>query len=184
MKIVNKYFLGTFFLLAFFSSSYSQAASDCSNANLGEKAAGLCNAYCESLDCTDGDNSDSNACQQIKGQYISATGEIPPCEASSCSLIEAGVLFERISYISNPDYICYSDSDTPPYTYVEYIIESEGAPQIGLGMEDQFDGTWYGYYFEYQPESPGELPEFFRYDLTPDEVDACRAAFEPPFSCP
>jgi hypothetical protein len=56
-------------------------------------------------------------------------------------MIEPGVLFERIANISAPEYICSSDSDAPPYTYVEYIVGSTGMPQIGMGMEDQFDGT-------------------------------------------
>jgi hypothetical protein len=91
---------------------------------------------------------------------------------------------DRISKISEPEYVCYADTDYTPYSYVEYIVESGGVPQIGMGMEDQFDESWYCYYFEYQPGSEGELPEFFRYDLTAEDVDACRAGLEPPFVCP
>jgi hypothetical protein len=38
--------------------------------------------------------------------------------------------------------------------------------------------------FEYQAGSEGEMPEFFRYDLTADDVAECRLALEPPFTCP
>ena len=147
----------------------AQPSSVCTEAGLTGQALGICQSYCGTLDCTAPENNGSTQCQL-------------PCEASTCDFLDPVVLFERITYISNPDYVCYADQGTP-YEYVEYIIESGGVPQIGFGLEDQFDGTWYGYYFEYQEGSPGALPEFYRYDLTLEQVDQCRQAFEPPWDC-
>lgn len=160
----------------------SHPSSICTAAGLTGGALGLCETYCDTLDCTAPENAGSGACTAIQSQYLAATGEAFPCERTDCELLEPALLFERISLIHNPEYICYADQGTP-YEYVEYIVRSEGVPQIGLGMEDQFDGTWYGYYFEYQSGAPGALPEFYRYDLTPEQVEECRQAFEPPFDC-
>lgn len=160
--------------------------SACTDANLDSNALGLCVSYCDAMDCTEAGIANGTACEAVKSEYLTSTGHSSlPCERpKTCKCLDPALLFERISKISEPDYICYADTDYTPYTYVEYIVESGGVPQIGMGMEDQFDGSWYCYYFEYQPGSEGELPEFFRYDLTADDVNACRAALEPPFVCP
>ncbi len=158
-------------------------ASACTDAGLEARALGLCNAYCDAMDCT---NSSGTSCEVVKSEYLATTGHSSlPCEEPRiCKCLDPEILLERISKISEPEYICYADTDYTPYTYVEYIVESGGVPQIGMGMEDQFDGSWYCYYFEYQPGSEGELPEFFRYDLTAEDVAECRLALEPPFTCP
>lgn len=171
--------------MAFLASAPLRAANDdsiCAETGLAGMELALCRTYCETLDCTASDNAGDPACATVKGQYLGATGSALPCEQKYCDLLEPALLFERISKISDPEYVCYADQATP-YEYVEYIVESGSIPQIGLGMEDQFDGTWYGYYFEYQEGAEGALPEFFRYDLTPEQADECRQAFEPPFDC-
>ena len=183
MKI--KYLIGSL-LIMIGQSQYVHAAEEsaCITEGLAGASLGLCNAYCDAMDCTSSDN--ATACESLRSAYQKSSGVSTfPCEAQKvCDLVDPELLFERISLISDPDYVCYADTDTPPYTYVEYIVESGGVPQIGLGMEDTFDGTWYGYYFEYQGSPDGALPELFRYDLTAEDVQSCREAFEPPFVCP
>lgn len=170
-------------MLATLPSTASRAASICSDSGLTGVELGLCQSYCDALDCTAPENTGSAECESVKSQFLAATGSSLPCEQKRCELLDPALLFERIALIPNPEYVCYADMGSP-YEYVEYIVESSGVPQIGLGMEDQFDGTWYGYYFEYQEGAAGALPEFFRYDLTAEQVEECRQAFEPPFVCP
>ena len=164
-------------------ASAGNGKSACDAAEIDGAALGLCNAYCDALDC---DNQSSESCDVVRSEYIEQTGASSlPCEVpKTCKCLDPAILLDRISKIPDPEYVCYADTDLTPYSYVEYIVENGGVPQIGMGMEDQFDGSWYCYYFEYQPGSEGELPEFFRYDLTAEDVDACRAALEPPFVCP
>ena len=170
--------------LVFVKATSAAPESACTGIGLEGGAIGLCNAYCEALDCTQ--DSNTAACEALREPYLEATGSSTfPCETpKTWDLVDPALLYERMSIIPDPDHICYADTDQPSYTYVEYIVESGGVPQIGMGMEDQFDGTWYGYYFEYQGSPEGALPEVFVYDLTSSEVQACREAFEPPFSCP
>ncbi len=171
--------------LLFTDAAYTEEGppSACDDAGLESGAVGLCNAYCDAMDCT---NASDTACEAVKSEYLAMTGNSSlPCEEpKTCKCLDPTILLDRISKISEPEYVCYADTDYTPYSYVEYIVESGGVPQIGMGMEDQFDESWYCYYFEYQPGSEGELPEFFRYDLTAEDVDACRDALEPPFVCP
>jgi hypothetical protein len=174
-------------LLVGMSFSEARAESACEDAGLEASVLGLCNAYCDAMDCTSASaNASDTACEAVKSEYLVTTGHSSlPCEEpKTCKCLNPAILLDRISKISEPEYVCYADTDYTPYSYVEYIVESGGVPQIGMGMEDQFDGSWYCYYFEYQPGSEGELPEFYRYDLTAEDVDACRAALEPPFVCP
>jgi len=100
--------------------------------------------------------------------------------SANCDLIDPATVFERLSQITDPEYICYSDGTE----YFQYISHTavDGSVETEIGLEDQFDGTWYGYVFEYKPETPGALIERYRYDLTLDQVQECRAAFEQTFS--
>jgi hypothetical protein len=49
-------------------------------------AFGLCNAYCEAMDCdSDNPNANSKACDRVKANYTRITGEDRfPCEALEC----------------------------------------------------------------------------------------------------
>ena len=170
-------------LIISFQYAHATEESACSAEGSTGEAFGLCHAFCDAMDCTQSGN--ATACASLRSAYQKSTGAATfPCEKKVCELIDPELLLERISLISDPEYVCYFDTYSTPYEYVEYIVESDGDPQIGLGLEDQFDGTWYGYYFEYLGSPDGALPEVFRYDLTAEDVQACRAAFEPPFTCP
>jgi hypothetical protein len=99
------------------------------------------------------------------------TAPVPVCE-----LIDPAIVYERLSQIVDSYYVCYSDG----IEYFQYISRTavDGSVKTEIGFEDQFDGTWYGYVFEYKPETPGALTEQYRYDLTLDQVQECRDAFE------
>jgi hypothetical protein len=97
----------------------------------------------------------------------------------SCDLIDPVSVYQRISNVNDINYVCYTDGSE----YYQYIGRAgDGSVEFEIGLEDNFDGTWYGYVFEYKPGADGALPdELYRYDLSNDQVQSCRAAFEPPF---
>ena len=100
-----------------------------------------------------------------------------------CALISPEKVYERMSHISDTRFVCYSDE----LEYAQHIaFDGNDAVQFEIGFEDLLDGSglWYGYVFEYDPSAEDALDALiFREDLTVDEVQACRAAFEPPFLC-
>lgn len=97
-----------------------------------------------------------------------------------CDLVEPASVYKRLSSVAKPSYICFNDGSTY-YTHV--IRGRDGSVEIEINLEDQFDGTWYGSVFEYKPDSNAALQDAYRYDLTLEQVEACRAAFEPPVDC-
>lgn len=98
-----------------------------------------------------------------------------------CDLIDPVLVYERLSKVVNTNYICFSGNNE----YYAYIArDSNETVEVEIGLEDNFDGTWYGYVFEYKLEAENALPSaIYRYDLTLEQVQSCRAAFEPPFVC-
>jgi hypothetical protein len=53
-------------------------------------AYGLCNAYCEAMDCDNGNHhASANACSKVRGKFQQITGRDLPCEAT-CPCIIAG----------------------------------------------------------------------------------------------
>ena len=97
-----------------------------------------------------------------------------------CELVDPIAVYKRLSYVFKPSYTCFNDGST----YFTYVIRgSDGAVEIEINVEDQFDGTWYGSVFEYKPGSISALQDTYRYDLTPEQILDCRAAFEPPMDC-
>lgn len=97
-----------------------------------------------------------------------------------CDLVEPASVYKRLSYVAIPSYTCFNDGST----YYTHIIRGrDGSVEIEINLEDQFDGSWYGSVFEYRPESIAPLQDAYRYDLTLEQVQACRAAFEPPVDC-
>ncbi|UCH79906.1 MAG: hypothetical protein JSW20_09125 [Nitrospiraceae bacterium] len=53
----------------------------CDDAGLFGAAWGLCNAYCEAMDCdSDVTRASDKACDNIFDKIVTITGEVPPCE--------------------------------------------------------------------------------------------------------
>lgn len=47
-------------------------------------AFGLCNAYCEAMDCDDDPNADQEACDKVEDKFQARTGKDIPCGGASC----------------------------------------------------------------------------------------------------
>ncbi|TNE86887.1 MAG: hypothetical protein EP330_19965 [Deltaproteobacteria bacterium] len=60
------------------SASANPSTGDC--ADYSGQAYGLCNAYCEAMDCDEDPNANAQACDAVANNFFAATGEEPPCE--------------------------------------------------------------------------------------------------------
>lgn len=101
-------------------------------------------------------------------------------EDPSCVLVDPASVYMRLSYVAVPTYICFTDT----VEYFTHIVRNrDGDVEIEINLEDNFDGSWYGSVFEYKPNSIAALQDAYRYDLTLEEVQACRAMLEPPIDC-
>ncbi len=47
-------------------------------------AFGLCNAYCEAMDCDDDPNADQDACDKVEDKFEARTGKDIPCGGATC----------------------------------------------------------------------------------------------------
>jgi len=94
-----------------------------------------------------------------------------------CVAVEPQKVFDRIEEIVDPILSC----DSYNGQYFEYIVRNgDGVPEIGLSLEDNFDGTWNSAYFDYiNPASDLLIDEHHL-----EKIQECRRAFEPPFKCP
>lgn len=116
---------------------------------------------------------------QAGSVYIIGKGIVK--KSPVCDLVDPVQVYERLAQITNPKYICFTDGAE----YFTHVARAgDNTVEIEINLEDNFDGTWYGSVFEYKPEATNALPDaIYRYDLTLEQVQACRAAFEPPFVC-
>lgn len=117
-------------------------------------AKGLCNAYCEAMDCDDPNTRASEAgCAAVKANYERKTGKpFLPCEVG-CPCIETLELFQRIASGTAPVTRCIAD-ETALYIVLssgEYAMIADGLP--GFCAENG-------------------LPPFV--PITPSETLACR----------
>ncbi len=67
-------------------------------------AYGLCNAYCEAMDCdSDDHNASQQACDRVGGRFEQMTGRVPPCELECpCSALPdfSGFLTGELEIVS------------------------------------------------------------------------------------
>ena len=71
-------------------------------------AYGLCNAYCEAMDCDSGNAQASpNACSKVRSKFQNITGRDLPCEAASCPCV-GNAVFDNV--LANAD-SCFDDGD-------------------------------------------------------------------------
>lgn len=69
-------------LLCFTVTAHADVACD----GQAHGAAGLCNAYCEALDCDGDPNASATGCEKVRGRWYSKTageyGDVPPCDVT------------------------------------------------------------------------------------------------------
>lgn len=63
------------------TADWSTPAQETICDNLIGQAFGICNAYCEALDChLDNPNASATACTKLFDKFVQVTGVVPPCE--------------------------------------------------------------------------------------------------------
>lgn len=79
-------------------------------------AFGLCNAYCEAMDCDDDPNADQEACDKLEDKFTARTGKDIPCSYSVCDDFKAEEL-------STGEYICESRETS---TAIAHCLDQKG----------------------------------------------------------
>jgi hypothetical protein len=75
-------------------------------------AFGLCNAYCEAMDCeSPAPQASDTACQRVLNNYMKHTGQMPPC-AIACPCPEDLPLFAAFVDGSQPIEECFATEET------------------------------------------------------------------------
>ncbi|MEN8264566.1 MAG: hypothetical protein ABFR82_14005 [Nitrospirota bacterium] len=73
----NLFFILLVLTLCIAAGTYAQSACD----GLAGASYGLCNAYCEAMDCSsDNPQASEAACDKIYDKFVQIQGEMPPCE--------------------------------------------------------------------------------------------------------
>ena len=71
-------------MVAFFWGGQAVAQDSACDGQIGA-AYGLCNAYCEAMDCdSDEVQASATACEKVSVDYSKITGELMPCEVVEC----------------------------------------------------------------------------------------------------
>jgi hypothetical protein len=99
-------------------------------------AFGLCNAYCEAMDCDDDPNADQEACDKVEDKFVARTGRDIPCGGLTCGDfiikeqqlrdIKDGEIFECRAAPSEKAITCVGPSNT----VWECFNEEDGCRQL------------------------------------------------------
>ena len=106
----------------------------CTNWGMTGKVNGLCNAYCEAMDCDSAEpNASETACQIQYGAIMETTGEEPPCVGdASAPTVEcpcAAEWWRMDLYPENPtDVSCTSVSYPPPAEISFFQLDVMNSP--------------------------------------------------------
>lgn len=146
------------FACAILCSSFA-GAQPTESACDGEQGAayGLCNAFCEAMECdSDDPQASETACNKVKGKFQQITGHEPPCltPAVTCPCIEElpGFLAIANATVTN----CYDGLALGP-NHVLRLVTSEGDVYVTTDPNQRSCGI---------PSTPAVF-------ITPEENQAC-----------
>ena len=145
---------------------------------------GLCNAYCEAMDCDEDPQASQEACNRVSGKFISITGRALPCELPNpvtcpCSSFDLDLL-QTANWGEPGSAQCRAGHEGPELglDVIGGLIEGPGLhcyTYIGathdVGAED---GAYCGstLWFTDDCSDPNYDGASF---ISPEEVDACHA---------
>ena len=142
---------------------------------------GLCNAYCEAMDCDENPQASQRACYRVGGKFISITGRALPCELPDpvtcpCTTFDLDVL--QTAEWGDPGYAeCRAGPAGP-----EMDLDVIGGVLFGPGMscytsirsaQDLGEGAFCEWRLQFADDCTnfnGGYVEF----ISPEEVDACQ----------
>jgi len=131
-------------------------------------AFGLCNAYCEAMDCeTDDPQASPKACERVHNKYVNVTGHEPPCVKNECPCLT--LLQEQTDWFTTAtDRTSCSDNCGSPSCYIEHR-----GPSFLLLLRDE--GPFMDACFvKTRTGATGGRP------ILPDQFDDCVALFGDP----
>ena len=102
-------------------------------------AFGLCNAYCEAMDCDSGaPKASATACSRVRSRFQNVTGRDMPCEASCpCNVREFPIFFGVVNG-SHPVNQCFTSY--PPFGAEDGIVVFGQADVAGSFLTEA--GEW------------------------------------------
>ena len=124
-------------------------------------AYGLCNAYCEAMDCdSDYPQASKTACKRVLDKYMEINMDVPPCEddEGSSDLWCRCFTKKDIKYISHKKYECHQGEflDTQSWIYayfeeIDYHVERDSyTGETKYWCATQEDGQMIAQYIEYE----------------------------------
>jgi hypothetical protein len=114
-------------------------------------AYGLCNAYCEAMDCdSDEPSASATACGKVRGKFQNITGRDVPCEAPACPCT------------SLPEFNEFPDNSTYCVVFNNRIFLGDPSLFIGIFADTSPDNDC-----GFRVGSDTALP------ITPEEAEAC-----------
>jgi len=127
-------------------------------------AYGLCNAYCEAMDCdSDTPNANDSACQKVSGKFTQVTGRDVPC-AVPCPVLGT----------PDGDFTTFKRLISEPYLISRCALHPAWPPQDGyIVYEDPLNFTpsaaiWYSGTTFWAGDDSGQVP------INDVQYEACR----------
>jgi hypothetical protein len=127
-------------------------------------AFGLCNAYCEAMDCDSGaPNASATACSKVRSRFQNITGRDMPCEASCpCNIPDFPVFF---GVVNGSTSVAQCFTSFPPFGVEDGIIVFGTSSFAGSFLTEA--GEWVC-----GDSSAGSLP------ITPEQGASCAQLLE------
>ena len=141
---------------------------------------GLCNAYCEAMDCDGDPRASASACDRVAAQFDSKSGgAVLPCEGCPCDFSPAGLLAANIGDGSGTE-LC-SDQITGAGSRLAVDEVEEG----GFVQVEDRSGVGLGWFCQREGQVVSEIFEFV--DVLDPEGDprflSCREALLQTAAC-
>lgn len=107
-------------------------------------AFGLCNAYCEAMDCDIADaQASQQACDKVRDKFVNLTGVEIPCELD-CPCVDSDELWAEV--VANPELITGCDGVTALDNFVGVILFTS-LPEGSGPFEQPWPVAWDGQTF-------------------------------------
>ena len=139
-------------------------------------AYGLCNAYCEAMDCdSDSAQASTSACEKVSSKFNQITGALPPCELQ-CPLVNEDV-YPYFSGVVNGEVVlnsCARDSNWIPGLTGVVVWSQTDTPSTGSPAGADRIAHPRGGGVLYSGGDGGETTQ----DLSLEQYDACKALLE------
>lgn len=165
MKAISS--LSVLCLLFLFNSAAAIAQGACDG--LSGNAYGLCNAYCEAMDCDDPEhNASAKACDRVFMNFVDETGTAPPCNPCPCVNEANFPIFTDFEDGTTQIFSCMIESDTATGLFTVTVNGLSG--DFAFAGKDATGGTVEAGCFAVDP---GGNEDELDLDANPQQAEAC-----------